>query len=167
MKSQDEKLESLLRAGDPADGVAERPVTAQERAAFVRQLVVVPPTTAPPRRAVGLVLVLAAASGISLVLWRSGGETPTPTPQVALVRPTHAPPPTPAPLTPMRSVRSVPPPRRRKPDKPKAVEPESVVTRVVIEADSTCTTALPEEHLLITGDANSVVVVTESSEVSL
>ena len=64
MKSQDEKLESLLWAGDPARSVAERPVTTSERAAFVSQLVVHQPTSLP-RRSFGLIFALAATNSSS------------------------------------------------------------------------------------------------------
>lgn len=176
MKSQDEKLESLLRAGDPAKSVAERPVTTSERAAFVSQLVV-QRSTAPPRRPFGFVVALGAASALGLFLWRAE-EEPKPVPQVAVV--VQA---TPSPLTipspallsrkpaiaATRPAPSAPSAIVREPEKAKHMEPEPepVVTRVVIEADSTCTTAQPTEHITITGEASSVVVVTESPEVTL
>ena len=166
MKSQDEKLESLLWAGDPARSVSERQVSTSERAAFLARLNHSSRTV--PRRPWVPLTALVAASVLGVVVWPRAEKAPQPPSRVALVdRPplptlVHTPTPLPVDPAPKKHVTRV-----QERETPPKAEPEPVVTRVVIEADSTCATEQPIEHITITGDSNSVVVITESLEVSL
>ncbi|WP_395094713.1 hypothetical protein [Armatimonas sp.] len=146
----DTSLEALLRRGDSAVEATE--VSEAERAMLLARLAEMPSTGFTPRRRLSgaptALFLLATAVGLA-IFWPR--------------------------LTPQQVARVVPISPHRVSISPHRVSIsflETVVTHIVIVADSTCLSGepVPTEHIVIRGDATSVVTTIEpieKTEVSL